>query len=155
VNAGRDKLLSDLASIVAASHDRGTSLREIAELLRAYGGYRWVGLYDVDHKAGVVRNIVWSGPGPPEYPTFPVTKGLTSAVIAEKRTLNVGNVAADSRYLTALGSTQSEIIVPVFDDRKVVVGTIDVESELANDFDGKAELLLQACADAIKPLWKF
>lgn len=155
MNADGNKVLSDLARLAQAGHDRATLLREIAELLRAHGCYRWVGLYDVDYQAGVVRNIVWSGPGPPEYPTFPLTKGLTSAVVAGKRTVNAGNVAADSRYLTALGSTQSEIIVPVFDhERRVVVGTIDVESERVNAFDREAEALLEACSDAIKPLWK-
>jgi len=69
----------------------------------------------VDRAAVVVRNMVWSGIGPPEYPKFPVTKGLTGAAIAERRIVNVEDVSADTRYLVALSSTRSEIIVPVFD----------------------------------------
>ena len=44
-------------------------------------------------------------------------------------------MAEDPRYLTAFGSTQSEIIVPVVDSAKrKVVGTIDVESEEKDTF---------------------
>jgi L-methionine (R)-S-oxide reductase len=154
MDAGRARFLSDLEKIVAASHDRVASLREIARLIRGYGGYRWVGLYDVDSKAGAVRNVVWSGPEAPEYPTFPIGKGLTGTAIAERRVVNVGDVSGDPRYLTALGTTRSEIIVPIFDSAKsAVVGTIDVESELPNVFNEETEALVQACAEMIRPLW--
>lgn len=49
-----------------------------------------------------------------------------------KKTVNVGDVASDPNYLTALSTTRSEIIVPVLDiTNGCVVGTIDVESEPA------------------------
>ena len=131
----RDKLMMDLHSLVSTAKDRVATFQDIAELLRSSGSYRWVGLYDVDYTAGVVRNIVLSGPSASEYPTFPITKGLTGAAISSGRTVNVGDVAADSRYLTAFGTTRSEIVVPVFDGTsESVVGTIDVESEKPNAF---------------------
>jgi L-methionine (R)-S-oxide reductase len=154
MDARRAKLLSDLAGILSENRGRVVSLKEIAGRIRTFGGYRWVGLYDVDHKAGVVTNIVWSGPSAPEYPSFPIQKGLTGAAITGRQAVNVGDVAADPRYLTALGSTRSEIIVPVFDiEEKMVVGTIDVESEQPNAFGSDVESLLQACSDTIQPLW--
>jgi L-methionine (R)-S-oxide reductase len=148
------KFLEDLRVIVSAPVDRVAAIQRIADLLKHIGNYRWVGLYDVDHAAGLVRNIVWSGPGAPEYPVFPVTKGLTSAAILDRRSINVGNVAADVRYLTALGSTKSEIIVPIFNaSGKTVIGTIDVESKRANAFDADAQSLLELSSITIQPLW--
>jgi L-methionine (R)-S-oxide reductase len=150
----RGRLLADLSQIVSRCEDRKASLRAVADLLKDRGGYRWVGLYDVDRADGVVRSIVWSGPGAPEYPTFPITKGLTGAAIAERKTINVGDVAGDPRYLTAFGSTKSEIIVPVFDAARTnVVGTIDVESETVNAFGGDVQRLLESCSDVVQPLW--
>jgi putative methionine-R-sulfoxide reductase with GAF domain len=155
MNAGREKLLSDLGRTVAATKDRIDALRMIADLIRAYGSYRWVGLYDVDHTAGVVTNIMWSGPSAPDYPTFAITKGLTSAAVAERRIVNARDVSRDPRYLTALGSTRSEIIVPVFDEeKKKVIATIDVESERQNAFGSEVEAVLEACAEVIRPLWR-
>lgn len=130
------------------------SLQAVADTIRRSGNYRWVGLYDVDHTAGVVRNIVFSGPGPPAYSQFPITKGLTGAAIAEKRTINVGDVAADVRYLTAFGTTKSEIIIPIFHQlTRTVIGTIDVESEAPDTFSAEVQAVLEQCANAIKALW--
>jgi putative methionine-R-sulfoxide reductase with GAF domain len=57
-------------------------------------------------------------------------------------------------YLTALGNTKSEIIVPVFDAQGLaVVGTIDVESETPNAFSPETQKLLEECAAVIQPLW--
>jgi len=68
--------------------------------------------------------------------------------------VNVGNVAADPRYLTAFGTTKSEIIVPVLDGAgENVVGTIDVESEKPNAFPAEVQTLLEACSKVIRPLW--
>ena len=102
-----------------------------------------------------MTNIVWSGPGAPENPKFPVTKGLTGAAISARKTLDVGDVAADPRYLTAFGTTRSEIIVPVFDGAgENVVGTIDVESHKPNAFSEDVQALLEGCATVIRPLWR-
>jgi putative methionine-R-sulfoxide reductase with GAF domain len=150
----RDKLLIELQKLVSAPADRVATLQGVAKLLRSSGNYRWVGLYDVDRAAGTVTNVVWSGPAAPEHPVFPINKGLTGAAISSGKTVNVGNVRADPRYLTAFGTTRSEIIVPVFDGvGENVVGTIDVESEKLNAFSEEVQALLENCASVIRPLW--
>jgi L-methionine (R)-S-oxide reductase len=102
-----------------------------------------------------IPNLVWDGTGVPEYPRFLIGKGLTGATSQQRRVINVGDVAADPRYLTAFDSTRSEIIVPILDgQREKVIGTIDVESERTNAFDEHAEQLLMSCAEVIAPLWK-
>jgi len=151
----RDKLMTDLHNLVSVVGDRVATLQGVAELLRSTGSYRWVGLYDVDHSGGMVTNIVWSGPGAPEYQIFPITKGLTGAAVSTRKTVNIGDVAADPRYLTAFGTTRSEIIIPVFDGRgENVVGTIDVESEKLNAFTEDVQGLLEDCSSVVRPLWR-
>jgi putative methionine-R-sulfoxide reductase with GAF domain len=93
-------------------HDRQASLQEAAALIRSSANYRWVGLYDVDHAAGLVRNVSWSGPGAPEHPTFPLNQGLTSAAVAQRQIVNVGDVSADPRYLTAFGTPAPKLSFP-------------------------------------------
>jgi putative methionine-R-sulfoxide reductase with GAF domain len=150
-----EQLLAELERIVSDHLDRLPSLAKVADVVRKSGGYRWAGVYDVDRTAGVVKNIAWSGPGAPEYPTFPITNGLTGAAIAQRRTVNVGNVARDPRYLTAFGTTQSEIIVPIFDRaRRNVIGTIDVESERLDAFGPDEQTLFERCAEVVRPLWQ-
>jgi putative methionine-R-sulfoxide reductase with GAF domain len=62
-------------------------------------------------------------------------------------------VRNDRQYLTAFGSTLSEIIVSVLDNSTAVIGTIDVESERANAFSDDDSELLEQCAKAALPLW--
>lgn len=86
--------------------------------------------------------------------TFPLTRGLTGAAIASRKTVNVGIVGADPRYLTTFDSTKSEIIVPVFDTKgRNIVGTIDVESEISNAFSADLQTLLETCSEISRPLW--
>jgi L-methionine (R)-S-oxide reductase len=151
---GGTRLVADLAAITSTSDDRTAALQSVADTIRQSGDYRWVGLYDIDHAVGMVRNLVYSGTGAPAYPQFPIHKGLTGSAVAERRTVNVGDVTTDTRYLTAFGSTRSEIIVPIFDQTKqTVLGTIDIESELPNAFSVEVQSLLERCADVIGRLW--
>ena len=148
------QLIAQLRRIVASTDNRVSRFQQIADVLKSSGTYRWVGLYDVDHAAGLVKNIVWSGPEAPSYPVFPLTKGLTSSAISFGKTINVGDVASDPRYLTALGSTRSEIIIPIFDSMGIkVIGTLDVESEFENAFNAEAQSLLELFSKTIQPLW--
>jgi L-methionine (R)-S-oxide reductase len=154
VHVDRDNLAVALREAVLTAADRAAALQGVAELIKNSGNYRWVGLYDVDHTSGTVTNIVWSGPAAPEYPTFPSSKGLTATAISTRQTVNVGDVAADSRYLTAFTTTKSEIIVPVLDRAgESVVGTIDVESEMPSAFSEDVQTLLETCSNIIRPLW--
>jgi GAF domain-containing protein len=148
------KLLNQLRDILALSADRATKAKQIAEAIRVAGPYRWVGIYDVDVQRGLVSNISWSGPCGPAHPTFPITQGLTARAIAENKTINVGNVANDPGYLTALDSTRAEIIVPVsLANVGDVVGTIDVESERLDAFDSSAQALLEESAHVLAGFW--
>ena len=147
--------LEKLGETVSSAAPRMQKLQVIAALIRNSGNYRWVGLYEIDERAGEVINLVWDGPDAPAYPRFPIGKGLTGAAIQERKVINVGDVVSDPRYLTAFGSTRSEIIVPILDQRRgKTVGTIDVESELVNAFNSDTEKALVACADVIAFLWR-
>jgi L-amino acid N-acyltransferase YncA len=150
----RDTRLLEVSQIVKQREHHHAALQEVAELIRQSANYRWAGLYEVDAGAGEVRNLVFSGPRAPAHPVFPIEKGLTGAAIREKRTVNAGDVAADPRYLTAFGTTRSEIIVPIFDGTKnTVVGTIDVESDQLNAFADEEQVFLEDCAQAVRSLW--
>ena len=141
-----------IRSIVTGKELRSEKAKQLAEAVRRVGNYRWTGVYDVGNE--VVSIIAYSGPGAPAYPSFPITEGLTGAAIREKATVLVGDVQTDPRYLTAFGSTLSEIIVPIVNPQSgKVVGTIDVESERANAFSASDQRLLEQCARSALALW--
>ena len=144
--------LNQIRAIAAGADDRSRKAKRLAEVIQKLGDYRWVGVYDVG--AELVSIIAWSGPGAPEHPSFPVIKGLTGAAIEQKKTIIVGDVRSDPRYLTAFGNTRSEIIVPVLGPSgERVIGTVDVESEKADAFSPGDQRMIEQCAQAALPLW--
>jgi putative methionine-R-sulfoxide reductase with GAF domain len=147
-----EEIVERIRSVVTRTGVRSEKAKQLAEAVRSLGNYRWTGVYDVGDET--VSIIAYSGPGAPAYPTFPVNRGLTGEAIREKATVLVGDVQTDPRYLTAFGSTLSEIIVPIVDPQSgKVIGTIDVESERANAFSPSDQQLLEECARAALPLW--
>jgi putative methionine-R-sulfoxide reductase with GAF domain len=144
--------LNQILMTASGSNDRAVKAKRLAELIQKLGEYRWVGIYDVGPET--VSIVGWCGPGAPAHPSFSVTKGLTGSAIESKKAVVVGDVRNDPRYLTAFGSTLSEIIVPVLhpgDGR--VVGTVDVESERVNAFSPRDREMIEQCAQAALPLW--
>jgi len=141
-----------LVAFLRSPRTRVELAEKIAELIRHSRTYRWVGVYDVGPEA--VSIIAYSGPDAPAYPQFPITKGLTGSAIRDRKTVVVGDVRSDPRYLTAFGTTLSEIVIPVLDEKTgAVVGTIDVESEQANAFSLEDQKLLEACARVARLIW--
>jgi putative methionine-R-sulfoxide reductase with GAF domain len=146
--------LEELRRVAGGAGERRERAGRAAEWIRATGPHRWVGIYDVLPGVGKVVAVAWNGPSAPAHPEFPLTTGLTGRAIAEQRTVNVGDVASDPRYLVALGDTRSEIIVPVFaEGSRRVIGTLDVESERKDAFAPATQELLERCAEAIRGLW--
>jgi L-methionine (R)-S-oxide reductase len=124
--------------------------QRIADLVRTRTGRRWVGVYRVT--ADKVVNLAWSGPAAPRYPRFPTTRGLTGAAIASRCSVVSNDVGSDPRYLAALESTGSELIVPVLVEGRVV-GTLDVEDERTGAFGDDDQKLFEQLAQALTGLY--
>ncbi len=145
------ELVDELRRIVEAPDPREEKARRAAETIRGAGGYRWVGLYDVEEQKIAV--IAWSGPGAPTHPRFLRSQGLNGAAVAARAPVVVQDVKKDARYLATLGDTQGEMIVPVIGTDGGVVGTIDVVSAQVNAFTERDRTLLETCASALRLLW--
>jgi GAF domain-containing protein len=147
------RLLEEVYRAIEGDGHRVRKAAGVARAVRRAGGYRWVGLYEVTEDE--IANLAFDGPGAPTHPRFPVTCGLSGAAVASKETVVVGDVSKDPRYLTAFGSTRSEIIVPVLGKAgREVVGTIDVESERVDAFSEQDSATLGRCAAAVAGLFE-
>jgi L-methionine (R)-S-oxide reductase len=124
--------------------------QRIADLIRVHTGRRWVGIYRV--VAGEVVNLAWSGPAAPAYPRFSASQGLTGEAVRSRSTVISNNVANEPRYMTALDTTGSELIAPVFADGQVV-GTLDVEDARTDAFDQDDQALFESLAAPLTDLY--
>ncbi len=149
-DAVSDDLLEAVRAAAALPLARDERSQRIADLVRAATGRRWVGVYEVTPTE--VVNLAWSGPSPPAHSRFPAVRGLTGAAIRARETVVSNDVARDRRYLTALASTGSELIVPVTVGEHVV-GTLDVEDERTDAFGDDDRRLFERIAGELGPLY--
>jgi putative methionine-R-sulfoxide reductase with GAF domain len=68
------RLIAELVEASAGAGDRLRHAARVAAAIRRYGGYRWVGIYDVTASEIVVAG--WDGPSPPTHPRFVRSEGL-------------------------------------------------------------------------------
>jgi GAF domain-containing protein len=78
---------------------------------------------------------------------------LSGAAIKERATVISNDVGADPRYLVALESTGSEMIVPVLLEGDVV-GTLDVEDKQLGAFALEDQRLFEEVARALEALFR-
>jgi L-methionine (R)-S-oxide reductase len=146
-----DELLEAVRAAAELRVAREERSQRIADLIRSATGRRWVGVYEVRSAEAV--NLAWSGPAAPAHPRFPVERGLTGAAVRTRETVVSNDVARDPRYLTALASTGSELVVPVVvGDR--VVGTLDVEDERTDAFSDDERCLIERIAAEMRALYE-
>ncbi len=108
-------------------------MKQLVEMIRSARDYRWVGVYKIIKKDFVI--LAGTGNEPPAYPRFPMTQGLCGAALDSGKPLIVGDVSKDVRHLPAFHTTRSEIIVPMRNDHRHILGMLDAESDKLNAFD--------------------
>ena len=83
-----------------------------------------------------------------EHWRIPVGDGIIGAAAELGQPIRVGDVSKDSRYLTAVDSVRSELVVPLV-VRGRVIGVVDVESRQLNYFTPDQQKLLELVASRI------
>lgn len=148
----RAQAFQDIRRALKSKNNRQVRAERIAEVIRLAGSYRWLGIYEViGHEIALVA---WSGLEAPTHPRFSISRGLCGAVASSGKTVVVGDVTKDPRYLTTFGSTRSEIVVPVVNrSAGTVLGLIDAESDHLNAFGDRDRVLLERCASRMERLW--
>jgi len=111
--------------------------------------YNWVGIYMVEDDDLVLR--AWDGPEATEHVRIKIGEGLCGLAAKEQFTVVVPDVSKDSRYIACFPNTKSEIVVPIFNNGKVI-GEIDIDSDLIDPFDKKDEHFLESIANFLGSL---
>jgi putative methionine-R-sulfoxide reductase with GAF domain len=141
------KKLQDIGGFVLGSGCTKKSLKQVAEMIRAARDYRFIAIYKIVKDEFVI--LAGTGKEPPAYPRFPITQGLCSAALESGKVIVVGDVQKDKRYLPTFHTTRSEIIVPMKDDHRHVVGMLDAESDKVNAFGNEDKQFLERAAGLI------
>jgi len=112
-------------------------------LYKTFDKYNWVGIYIVRGDTLVLGP--WKGKQATEHIHIPIGSGVCGSAAKSGKTELVHDVNKDDRYLACFVSTRSEIVVPI--KRKgMVIGEIDIDSDIPNAFNKKDANFLEKIA---------
>jgi L-methionine (R)-S-oxide reductase len=110
--------------------------------------YNWVGFYLVDPADA---NYLIVGPFAGSFTPntrFPVSIGLCGAAATSGKVVVVQDVSKDPRYLAGSSMVKSEIVVPMFVNKKLAA-ELDIESYFADTFTKVEQDFIEACANVV------
>lgn len=121
-----------IQSLMGENEKRISILSNTAALLHESENHLWTGFYLVDEK----KNELYLGPfqGPLACTKIPFAKGVCGTSWSEKKTIIVDDVHKFPGHIACSSKSNSEIVVPIFKDDKVVA-VIDIDSEKFSCFN--------------------
>jgi GAF domain-containing protein len=141
------EVLQELQSFAVSAPTADAVMERIAKRLHEkFTRYNWVGFYVVDPAdAGFLIVGPYAGSFTPNV-RIPLNTGLCGAAATTKQVVIVQDVTKDPRYLPGSSMVKSEIVVPIFVNKKLA-GELDVESYFADSFPKSEQAFVEACAN--------
>src|ERR1700722_18793571 len=137
----------DGLSAVAPSQ-QGLQSGIVDAIAERFPWYNWTGFYMLDPNDPETLVLGPFRGAPPEHVRIPVNEGICGAAVAQNGTVIVDDVHSDPRYLACSLETQSEIVVPIRVNGKIV-GEIDIDSHDRKAFGAEDRSFLEECATLI------
>lgn len=124
-------LLPQVKALTAGESNRVANLANVAAALKQTFGFFWVGFYLVEDGELVL------GPfqGPIACTRIRYGRGVCGTAWKEGKTLVVPDVDKFPGHIACSSASRSEIVVPIYNKEKEVVGVLDIDSDRLAEFD--------------------
>ena len=144
-----DQLVADLEATLTGIDDAIAAMATVACLVyERVPGTSFAGFY-----RRVGPELLRIGPyqGPLGCLEIPFARGVCGAAARQRRTQLVPDVHALPGHITCDERAQSEIVVPVLDERGELAAVLDVDSRLPANFDADDRAGLEKLVRALSP----
>jgi L-methionine (R)-S-oxide reductase len=142
----QQELLKEFQDFAAsAPTPRALMERVTKRLHEKMARYNWVGFYLVDPADA---NYLIVGPFTGSFTPnarFPLNVGLCGAAATSGKVVVVHDVSADPRYLAGSTLVKSEIVIPIFANKKLAA-ELDIESYFTDTFTALEQQFAESCA---------
>jgi len=138
-------LLPQLKALIEGEEDLIANLANITAVIKQTFGYFWVGFYLVKNNQLVL------GPfqGTLACTRIALGKGVCGTAWKEAKTIIVDDVDKFPGHIACSSASKSEIVVPVFNHQKEVIGVLDVDDDVYATFDEIDKLYLEKIASLV------
>ena len=125
-----EALIQQLMHLIGDEKNAVANLANVSAGLKQYFDFFWVGFYLVENQELVL------GPfqGPIACTRIAYGRGVCGSAWEQKKSLLVPNVEEFPGHIACSSLSKSEVVIPI---RKndLIIGVLDVDSDVLNDFD--------------------
>lgn len=145
------EIFKTIGALTAGETDTVALMATLAcELHHADDRFDWTGFYRVTGPEMLKIGPYQGGHG---CLTIPFSRGVCGAAARTGAAQLVADVEAFPGHIACSSSTRSEIVLPVFDGARELIGVLDIDSDQPNAFDqADAEGLQAILSDVFGPL---
>ena len=141
-----------ITALLEGEYDEVAALATVScELFQSFDTFHWVGFYRVTEP-----NLLTVGPyqGGHGCLRIPFDKGVCGAAARLAETQLVEDVNQFPGHIACASSTESEIVVPVFDPDGEVVAVLDIDSDLPAHFNLQDQKALEKICTMLTRFYK-
>ena len=152
INRNKYDLVKKAKALVDDSLPLISNLSNLSRLIKeSFSNVSWAGFYLTDES----KNMLVLGPyqGPLACTRIPFNRGVCGVSAATKETLVVPNVHEFAGHIACSSLSNSEIVTPIIKNDEVI-GVIDLDSNLLNNFIEEDKFILEEVANIIASLVK-
>ena len=144
-------ITQQIEALITGEPDLTANLANIAAALKEQFGWFWVGFYMVKENANTGNSELVLGPfqGPVACTRITKGRGVCGTSWAKEETIVVADVEKFPGHIACSSASKSEIVVPIFNGTSVV-GVLDVDSDLLDQFDAIDKQYLEAIVALIQ-----
>jgi L-methionine (R)-S-oxide reductase len=144
-------ITQQIEALITGEPDLTANLANIAAALKEQFGWFWVGFYMVKENSNTGNFELVLGPfqGPVACTRIAKGRGVCGTSWAKEETIVVADVEKFPGHIACSSASKSEIVVPIFNGTSVV-GVLDVDSELLDQFDAIDKQYLEAIVALIQ-----
>ena len=144
-------ITAQIKALIDGEPDLTANLANIAAALKEQFGWFWVGFYMVktNETKGADELVLGPFQGPVACTRIAKGRGVCGTSWAKEETIIVPDVEKFPGHIACSSASKSEIVVPLFNNTSVV-GVLDVDSDMLDQFDDTDKAYLEAIVELIQ-----
>lgn len=150
--ANQLQAIREVSEQITAILDMDELLPAVVRRIRERFGYHPVHIFTIDSTNDLIRFRASTKPDVEQQheqtQDIQVGQGLVGSAVVASQPILVGDVRQDARYINDNSATRSELAVPLRVGEEII-GVLDVQSELPNDFNDDDLFIMRTLANQI------
>jgi L-methionine (R)-S-oxide reductase len=139
-------LLPQIKALVETESDLIANMANVCAALKFGFDFFWVGFYLIKDNQLVLAPFQ----GPVACTRIPIGKGVCGTAWKNNEVLIVDDVDLFPGHIACSSLSKSEIVLPIYDENKRIVGVLDVDSDAYKTFDNTDKLYLTQVLELLR-----